>query len=96
MTNYPGDKADLNSALHFGDTPFDEADYEEESDTSDAPGTHAKVDKLPKCNFCDRDALYDFKTQQGPWAYGCRADYETYRLYLNLGTGMGQKLVLIA
>lgn len=72
----------------FGEDPFDEADY------TDKELTTAKVARLPKCNFCDRDALYDFKTQQGSWAYGCQSDYEAYRLYLNLGTGMGQKLVV--
>jgi hypothetical protein len=54
----------------------------------------AKVHHLPKCSFCGRAAKYDFKTQQGQWAYGCQSDYEENRLYLNLGTGMGQELVV--
>lgn len=57
-------------------------------------GTEAKVAVLPKCSFCGKTAQYDFKTQQGSWAYGCTADYQTYRLYQGLGTGMGQRLVL--
>jgi hypothetical protein len=56
--------------------------------------TKVKVSVLPQCNFCGGEARYDFKTQQGSWAYGCTIDYEAYRLYQDLGTGMGQELVL--
>jgi hypothetical protein len=56
--------------------------------------TEARVARIPKCSFCDQDALYDFKTVSGQWAYGCQVHYEGFRLYLNLGTGMGQRLVL--
>lgn len=56
--------------------------------------TEARVARIPKCNFCGADAEYDFKTVTGQWAFGCREDYEAYRLYANLGTGMGQRLVL--
>lgn len=64
-----------------------------------------QVDHLPDCNFSEIDnetpcsnadclAEYDFKTQQGPWANGCKAHYLKYRLYSELGTGMGQRLVI--
>lgn len=62
--------------------------------------TEARVHALPECNFkdidpddCRGDERFDFKTTDGPWAYGCNAHYEKHRLYQKLGTGMGQKLV---
>jgi hypothetical protein len=73
----------------YGDDPFDEDDYE------DGPGTIARVAQLPTCSFCGGEARFDFKTQQGPWAFGCTIDYERHRLYQGLGTGMGQRLVLV-
>ena len=66
--------------------------------------TTAKVAKLPKCDLCiyvdglteaeAKDAEYDFKTQTGQWANGCKPHYESHRLYPHLGTGMGQRLVV--
>jgi hypothetical protein len=61
--------------------------------------SHAKVARIPSCNFCSEDGLtvpaqYDFKTKQGPWAYGCADCWEEYRAYPHLGMGKGQKLVL--
>ena len=56
--------------------------------------TEAHITTPKRCDFCGAEALYDFKTQMGPWANGCQEDYEAYRLYQNLGTGMGQKLIL--
>ena len=56
-------------------------------------GKVAYVATIPACDFCGRPARYDFKTQHGPWAYGCEADYEVNRLYEDLGTGKGQRLV---
>lgn len=58
--------------------------------------TEARVARIPKCNFCGAEAQYDFKTVNGQWAYGCEEDYQAYRLYQILGTGMGQKLVVEA
>lgn len=52
------------------------------------------VAKLPKCDFCYRDAKYDFKTNMGPWANGCEDHYIFHRHYDALGTGKGQELVL--
>lgn len=57
--------------------------------------TEVEVAHKPKCSFCGKLAEFDFKTQMGQWAYGCKEDYETYRLYENLGTGMGQRLIHI-
>jgi hypothetical protein len=67
-------------------------------------GTLAKVTQLPDCDLCKhlpmdedsvlppRKAEYDFKTQDGRWANGCKPHYLRFRLYLDLGTGKGQKL----
>jgi hypothetical protein len=67
-------------------------------------GTIAYVTGLPTCQICKflpddvdsaeppRTAEYDFKTQEGPWAYGCEPHYKALRLYSELGTGKGQKL----
>lgn len=49
---------------------------------------------MPRCDFCSAKAEYDFKTGMGPWAYGCKDHYWENRHFPNLGTGMGQKLVL--
>jgi len=57
--------------------------------------TEARVSEPKTCDFCGAEAEYDFKTQQGPWAYGCEEDYEAFRLYIKLGTGMGQRLVVV-
>jgi hypothetical protein len=51
-----------------------------------------EVDELPKCNFCDKPALYDGKTLNGPWAYMCEEHYAYWGV--GLGTGRGQKLKL--
>ena len=52
----------------------------------------AVVKKLPKCDFCEEQAAYDFKTLMGPWAYGCLAHWSLYRFHETLGTGKGQHL----
>lgn len=72
----------------YGDDPFDETDYE------DQDLVEAKVAALPICNFCSEPALYDFKTKMGPWAYGCQGHFDIHRMYPDLGTGKGQKLVV--
>lgn len=53
-----------------------------------------KVDELPRCNFCTADAEYDFATAMGPWANACANHWKRYRVSDQLGTGIGQKLVL--
>ena len=55
--------------------------------------TEVKMATIPNCDFCDMEAEYDFKTRNGPWAYGCRIHWVKWRFFPNLGTGKGQKLV---
>jgi len=54
-------------------------------------GTEVYVEKLPKCDFCDKPALYDGKTIMGPWAHMCEEHFKQYGV--GLGTGRGQKLI---
>jgi hypothetical protein len=56
----------------------------------------AKVARIPKCQFdnCAQPAEYDFKTTEGPWAYGCKEHFNLHAKYDLLGMGKGQKLVL--
>lgn len=56
-------------------------------------GTTVFVRELPRCDFCGKDAAYDFNTKMGPWANGCNTCYKKYRRYPELGTGKAQKLV---
>ena len=51
----------------------------------------AYVDKLPKCDLCNRTAEYDARTKSGAWGYLC-ADCWSAHTYGQLGTGYGQKL----
>jgi len=55
----------------------------------------AKMTRIPKCNFCQKDAEYDGKTHMGRgyWAYMCQEHFE--KLGVGLGTGRGQKLIKI-
>lgn len=55
--------------------------------------TEAKVIRLPKCDFCDEVAGYDFRTSMRPWAYGCEKHWIEHRAEPILGLGIGQKLV---
>jgi len=50
------------------------------------------VDKKPKCDFCDNEAVYDAKTHKGPWAFLCEQHFQEHAI--GLGIGKGQKLVL--
>lgn len=61
--------------------------------------TEVIVDKLPPCDFCQRDptiafqaAHYDGKTRMGPWADMCEEHFQQYGV--GLGLGKGQKLIL--
>ena len=60
--------------------------------------TKARVISFPDCNFPHEGkvppASYDFRTRQGPWAYGCTRHWEEHRATPELGTGIGQELVL--
>jgi len=49
--------------------------------------------KLPMCDFCGfREAAYDAKTKQGPWAYMCEECFKKHGV--GLGVGLGQRLRL--
>lgn len=54
------------------------------------------VSSLPLCSFnrCTQSARYDFKSKDGPWGNGCDRHYLEHRLYTELGTGKGQRLML--
>lgn len=53
------------------------------------------VAELPECSFyCNVPATYDFRTKQGPWAYGCEQHWKWNRATDKLGTGNGQRLVV--
>lgn len=56
--------------------------------------TIVKVAELPKCSFCEKKARYDFRAYNGQWGYGCEEHWAEYRMYPNLGTGIGQRLML--
>lgn len=62
------------------------------TDTDDL--TEVELYSIPTCSWCSSPAEYDFKTNIGPWAYGCSTHWEGYRLYPTLGLGKGQKLLL--
>jgi hypothetical protein len=53
----------------------------------------AYLPQLPKCDLCDKTALYDARTKSGPWAYLC-PDHWSSETYGQLGTGYGQKLMV--
>lgn len=57
------------------------------------------VDKLPQCDLCFAEkhikgvpALYDGKTDFGPWAYMCEEHFLLHGV--GLGLGCGQRLIL--
>ena len=56
------------------------------------PGFVVEVPALPKCDFCGRDARYDFRTSKGPWAYGCDEHWRAWGSG-SLGVGIGQMLI---
>ncbi len=37
-----------------------------------------KIIKLPKCDICGEDAIYDVPTKEGPWANLCEDDYTNH------------------
>jgi hypothetical protein len=49
-----------------------------------------RLEKLPKCDFCKREANYDGKTIYGVWAYMCKGCFKIYGI--GLGLGKGQRL----
>jgi hypothetical protein len=52
--------------------------------------TSVKVQQLPSCDICGKQAEYDAKTIMGPWANMCESHFN--ELGTGLGTGRGQKL----
>ena len=63
------------------------------------PNTTTTVTTLPACDICSpdttptgrREAAYDGKTHNGPWAYMCHTHFGTHGV--GLGLGRGQRLV---
>lgn len=60
--------------------------------TNPKPHTQVVVLRLPKCDFCGKDARYDGKTEMGPWANMCPQHFRMYGV--GLGSGRGQKLIV--
>jgi len=57
------------------------------------PGLVCVVDKLPVCNFCERNTMFDFVAKIGGmsgWAHGCMMHYHMHRLSAKLGVGLAQ------
>ncbi len=59
--------------------------------------TEVKLPELPPCDFCAswgriREAHYDGKTAQGPWAYMCESHFKLHGI--GLGLGKGQRLIV--
>lgn len=53
----------------------------------------AVVASVPKCDYCERLAMVDGKTKDGPWANMCEKHFEQNGI--GLGQGMGQKYILV-
>jgi len=67
-----------------------------ESKVNEEKHEEVKVFELPKCDFCaqdgkDKEAMYDGKTNIGPWANMCKEHFQQYGT--GLGLGKGQKLI---
>jgi len=52
--------------------------------------TQTTLTEKRKCDFCDKEAKFDAKTQIGPWAYMCDHHFQMYGV--GLGVGRGQRL----
>ena len=59
--------------------------------------TEVVVARLPECDVCGEPAEYDVKTKfrRGVWANLCEFHWPELRAYEELGTGKGQKLVVV-
>jgi hypothetical protein len=54
----------------------------------------AVVGRIPDCDICKaRPAVYDGKTNRGPWAYMCEDCWQVHGIG-RLGLGFGQRLIL--
>lgn len=54
--------------------------------------TKVTVERLPKCDFCEKIARYDGRTKNGQWAYMCEGCFAICGV--GLGLGKGQELIL--
>ena len=65
-------------------------------------GTEVIMNELPNCDICAkrgqkvRKARYDAATRWGPWAYMCNSCWFMDAASRELGTGIGQELILKA
>jgi hypothetical protein len=56
-------------------------------------GHEVVVNALPQCQFCKKNAAYDGRTKNGPWAFMCEECWVEHGVG-QTGTGYGQRLVL--
>jgi hypothetical protein len=82
-------------ASHEADMPdCQDPDCEFHRSLDDGDLTEAKVVRIPPCDYCGKLALYDAKTDRGPWAFMCQTHFDAHGPG-KLGLGIGQKLVLL-
>jgi hypothetical protein len=67
--------------------------------TEDTMSTQVIMNELPNCDICARQgktrkARYDAATRWGPWAYMCNTCWFMDAASRELGTGIGQELIL--
>lgn len=55
-------------------------------------GTYVKVARIPPCDICGEDAIFDAKTMYGPWANLCHKHFKQQGC--RVGPGFGQALVV--
>ncbi len=60
--------------------------------------TVLKVHKIPKCDIClsdgvEKDAVYEAKTNLGPWAFLCEKCFNEVGISLKMG--LGRRVILI-
>jgi hypothetical protein len=55
-------------------------------------GLYARTHRLPKCDICGEEALYDARLSIGSWANVCSDHFNLYEC--SLGVGRGQQYVL--
>jgi hypothetical protein len=51
------------------------------------PHGTVKVERRPKCDFCNESAVIDGKTRFGCWAYMCITHFCAFGIGLGLGKG---------
>lgn len=55
-----------------------------------------EVREIPPCDICGVPAVFDAQTKYGPWANLCGLDFVFHAKSQQLGTGKGQRFVLVA